>query len=702
MPDDHSDYDELKEELLKLKCKFETLKQEMSLIEKKLNDKAPKLKKTSSDALFNQTESFKKELQEGETVTSVKNYTTDEVSQILATQKKDKGRWGGFEANFGQYWLNKIGVIVFTLGIGFLINYTFKYFTPGLKILFGYVLGGLFFGLGTMYEKKDKFRNFGLALLAGGWAITYFVTYAMYHFDASRIIYSQFLDICLLSGVAFGMIAHALKYKSEGMVALALAVAFITSTLGGITNFTLFSSVILSVIVVFLTWKMQWIKMLVLGSVLTYGIHFVSISKSIGTEHLSVLFLTIYWVLYFVGIQVSRTDGKRDWLNQLTGANCANFLLFYLSCNVSGGFMNVSDFAFLFTLGVLYMGIGLLQQFGQKQNIFSLSNVVIGIMAMSLSLVMELKYSLSFVWLVEIPFLLLFGYMFKQSVYRFLAYALTVIGLLRECTFNYYGFGGFSFLGWSLDINDLLLIWSFISFSACTVIGAKYQSPNGRSTLDRVWGHIYCMLAGGVATFYISDHVSRSWLGAVWALEAIVLYGLACLTQWKRFLVYSSILLVLSFGYLIGIDIAGVDLMWIKTVLIVLPFFGIYFHSRLLPNKVNTGIDTRFVYVIGLAACAVAVFKYFDPAWMSLGFGVLGVFFILLGMLLKDSTSRLGGLFALLLTLVRIIFIDLAQLDIIVKIISFMILGGLFLVISYFYSKYQVGQEKENGSQNDT
>ena len=74
--------------------------------------------------------------------------------------------------------------------MAFLISYTFKYFGPFLKIAFGYLVGGALFFAGIKLEAKERLMNYGRALLGGAWAIIYFTTYAMYHFEASRIISS--------------------------------------------------------------------------------------------------------------------------------------------------------------------------------------------------------------------------------------------------------------------------------------------------------------------------------------------------------------------------------------------------------------------------------------------------------------------------------------------------------------------------------
>jgi len=229
--------DKLKKEFSELKKKFEALERDMSSMEKKIEEEPEGAQ--SPESVIEPAETQISEIfpQKNEDAVSIKSYTMEEINiRLQEKESKTAKSWKDIESSFGRFWLNKIGMIVFTLGIGFLISYTFKYFTPGLRVLGGYALSALFFGMGIVYAKKDQFRNFGLGLQAGGWAIAYFMTYAIYHFEASKIITSQFFDLCLLSMVAVGMILQALKYKSQGMVALGLIIAFVTSTLGG--NFT--------------------------------------------------------------------------------------------------------------------------------------------------------------------------------------------------------------------------------------------------------------------------------------------------------------------------------------------------------------------------------------------------------------------------------------------------------------------------------
>jgi uncharacterized membrane protein len=71
-------------------------------------------------------------------------------------------------------------------------------------------------------------------------------------------------------------------------------------------------------------------------------------------------------------------------------------------------------------------------------------------------------------------------------------------------------------------------------------------------------------------------------------------------------------------------------------------------------------------------------------------YAALGVsfFFIILGIWGRNKTERLGGLIILGITLCRIIFVDISGLDVIFKIITFIVLGLLFLGASYVYNRF--------------
>ena len=138
-------------------------------------------------------------------VVSVKEGLPEEV----AVADENPVRPADMELDFGRNWLNKIGIAILAMGVAFLISYSFQYFGPFVRVTFGYLVGGAIFLVGLRLESKEKFMAYGRVLLGGAWAIIYFTTYAMHHFEASRILASEGMDTFLLAVVVAGMMVIA-------------------------------------------------------------------------------------------------------------------------------------------------------------------------------------------------------------------------------------------------------------------------------------------------------------------------------------------------------------------------------------------------------------------------------------------------------------------------------------------------------------
>ena len=100
--------------------------------------------------------------------------------------------------------------------------------------------------------------------------------------------------------------------------------------------------------------------------------------------------------------------------------------------------------------------------------------------------------------------------------------------------------------------------------------------------------------------------------------------------------------------------------------------------------------EETLAFWAGIILLVSAVFQYVNSQWISLTLGIAGVLIILIGILGSDKTERLGGLLLLGLTLGRVIFVDLAGLGIIFKIITFIVLGILFVGTSFIYNRFNV------------
>ena len=142
------------------------------------------------------------------------------------------------EERLGRNWLNKLGIVTLVIGLALFLGYQLRTLGPLGKSLLGLALSGLLLAGGIFLERRETYRIFARAAIGGGWALTFFVTFALYHVDAMQILHSQTIDLILMLVVAAAMVGHSLLYQSQAVTGLAFSLAFVTV---GISHVTLFS-----------------------------------------------------------------------------------------------------------------------------------------------------------------------------------------------------------------------------------------------------------------------------------------------------------------------------------------------------------------------------------------------------------------------------------------------------------------------------
>ena len=130
----------------------------------------------------------------------------------------------------------------------------------------------------------------------------------------------------------------------------------------------------------------------------------------------------------------------------------------------------------------------------------------------------------------------------------------------------------------------------------------------------------------------------------------------------------------------------------------VLAVFGLYYAIKVIRRTAVSRLffeyEAESIFMVALILVVAAIHQYIAPQWISLSLGLASVVVILAGLLDKDRAERLGGMGLLALTLARVVFVDLSGLGIIFKIITFIVLGVLFLGVSYVYNRFAIGEKK--------
>jgi uncharacterized membrane protein len=339
------------------------------------------------------------------------------------------------EEALGTNWLPKIGISFIVLALAFLIDWQLKNLGPAGRILLGYVIGGLMLAAGIWFERRERYRVLARAGVGGGWALLFFVTYAMYHIAAARILHSQLIDLVLMLAVAGVMVWHTLKYRSQVVTGLTFLLAFLTLTISHETVYSLTAGVVLAAALVAIVGKMQWFELEIFGIAASYLNHFLWLRRIIEPMHgkhrmfpefyASAGILSAYWIIYRISYVVRRpSDSKQENISAaaaLLNAVCLLGLLKYQSVHPEWAF-----WALLFMGGVeiLFAEMPITRRRRTAVIVLSTLGTVLLVAAF------PFRYSgarLSVLWLAEAEAIFLLGVFVREVVFRRIGMLATAI-----------------------------------------------------------------------------------------------------------------------------------------------------------------------------------------------------------------------------------------------------------------------------------
>jgi len=240
-----------------------------------------------------------------------------------------------FEMKLGTYWLVRVGVVMLLTGLAFFGNYAYHHIIGALgpvgKISLLYLFSGGLLGAGAWWQRRtarESLKNYAQVLFAGGLAAVYFTTYAAHHIPPLQVIGSATLDGSLLmlwAGV-IGWIAD--RRRSEVMALFGIGLAFYSSIITRVGDFTLYSNLVLTLAAVGFLLRNRWAGLSFAGLAASYaGYSFWRFLHDDGwrwaapDERLNygAAFLAAYWLVFTAAAFLSRSE-------KLTGRNRAAFV----------------------------------------------------------------------------------------------------------------------------------------------------------------------------------------------------------------------------------------------------------------------------------------------------------------------------------------------------------------------------------------
>jgi len=483
----------------------------------------------------------------------------------------------GFEQVFGKYWLNRIGVVLFVIGIGLFISYTFQYLNAFAKIGIGYVFSAAFFVWGNHLEKSKKYAKIAWGILGGAWGLLYLSTYAMHYIEATAIISSSAIGLVLLAIVSIAAVYHNLKYKSWIVTAITFILAFITVGLGGMNYSTIVYFSFLVGSIAYLSYRMRWHAFLILGIAGSYLAHLfwsspnlllntIYAPKSAGIEvyQFQIIFsiLAISWAIYSLVFllmkQKNEEEGKLLVTSQLLNAGLFTSMGFTQIAQVKSKLSFVWDersWLLIILAGMYFLFSFLFKKLKNPKMI--VVNVAIAYTLIAMAIFLRVpKISVAFYWILEMAILFVLGIYYKEKIYRVLAGIMSIVVMLRLFFVDLYS----DAIYWIVQHNILIFSFAALCFYVFGIIADKNRFGKRLTKSEQGLYSLFFPIFGTVLLVSLfGNEISAQWLSLSWTLLGTSLLALGFFLSNRVLRLNALCVLSLAALRVVFIDMSGIN-----------------------------------------------------------------------------------------------------------------------------------------------
>lgn len=376
-------------------------------------------------------------------------------------KSKSKTKKDFAEEDFGMKWFGRIGILALVFGVGFFIKYAIDngWISHLARIVIGCAFGIGLMIFGELVSKKKKYVDWGKTLVAGGFAITYFSTYAAYHFESYRnaIGISLGLDIFLLSAIVLLAVLYALRESSQHVVGAAFFLGYLTAFLGSsFEMLTLVYTLILTIGLVIISYQKKWTVLGVFAVVASYILYAINYTSDTTSFAYSKYFLISYFFIFLIQSLLMIRNKSR--VKENIGMILMNsFFFFFLYYSQLKALNSEYTGAFSLALAVIYFMAYFISQIN-KAKLISFVYLYLALAYATITIPLQLNKDLVTV-IFAIEALILMMVYVKSSIapLKISAYILSLIIVMKTLIYDFEALA-------SLNVSNILLSTRLISF----------------------------------------------------------------------------------------------------------------------------------------------------------------------------------------------------------------------------------------------
>lgn len=298
--------------------------------------------------------------------------------------------------------------------------------------------------------------------------------------------------------------------------------------------------------------------------------------------------------------------------------------------------------------------------------------------------------------MLEALCLLGIGFYKQDKVTRLVAFCLSTLVTVGFVVGFLHNIDPIVLLNVSIRTNILVGI---IFGSGLSLAAACYLSPRLRSITGEAWTtgfYAYGGLTAMVIVMLTLHEIPQHFMALALCIECITTIAIGYLSNLEPLRALGTIGLFGTQSVCLTMT-SGHWAVSPTVAIILLQYTLTYLYTRIkegLRAEFEHGIE-HFYGVTGTLITALLMAQIVPSHWLSVAWTILGVAILSIGFKIKDKVYRVSGLSILGVVILRLLFVELASLETIYRIISFIAAGVVLLFASLAYARFNSPLEQK-------
>ncbi|MGE5350465.1 MAG: hypothetical protein ACM3P0_00170 [Acidobacteriota bacterium] len=473
------------------------------------------------------------------------NNVNNEIDAINRISSERESSNDALEYKIGEYLFAKVGVLLFIIGVIFLLTLPYTEVNPLIPSFLGFIIAAALYFTSKLFNKVLPHVN--VHLVSGAITIFCFSVLRLHFFSPGSPLNSIWPELVLLGFVFLLSMAIALRRQSAYLAGLSLVVGYTALLVSGSDALIMGGTALLCVLGVYLSVKNNWFNLLnfsVLLSYLAYLDWLIGNPVLTGSTHFRnadplysaalLIYLLIHTSAYYLS---SNKEPDEGLVNSSSTLNVLlSFGLFTLTISPSVNFASLSSIAaalFIALSGILYLRL--------NKRYLTFIYAMTGYLALSLAIISYLQFPASFIPLCWQSLLVVSMAIWYRS--RFIVVANFIIYLLLTL----------SFLIFNQGIGLTSISFGVVSLLSARLMNWQKERLELKTELMR---NSYLLIALFIIPYSLYNNIPDGFVGLSWITVALIYYYLGKILNSRkyRWMALTTFAATILFVFLQGIS----------------------------------------------------------------------------------------------------------------------------------------------------